>query len=263
MAELPYRAVFSDMDGTLLDREHRIPPRNRAAIARLQALGIPFCLASGRPFFSMLDYHRDIGGGDMISMNGALILDERQRPLRSVTFSDDELCHIQRFLPRNHPDFSINYYHYEDWFSDNAEHPSVYFEQRITGRTPRLDTQNLRSVHKILICADADSILALQHVLREALPGYGILRSHRCYLEVIHPESGKGNAMAFLAGRYGVPLSACIAFGDNDNDLDMFQRAGLAVAMDNAEDSVKAQAHRVTAAHHECGFADIIDSCFP
>lgn len=258
-----YRAVFSDMDGTLLDREHRIPPRNRAAIARLQRRGIPFVLASGRPSFSMLAYHRDIGAADMISMNGALIFDQNDRVLRSVALEREQVQAVQAVLPRGDSRFAINYYHYLDWFTDHPAHDSVQFERRLTGREPRTDCQHLRGAHKIMICGDADDILALQHVLRHELPGFDIYRSHRCYLEVMHPDSGKGNAMAFLAERYGIALHACIALGDNDNDIGMLRRAGLAVAMANAEDGVKAHADLVAAAHYDCGFADIIDVYFP
>lgn len=258
-----YRAVFSDMDGTLLDREHRIPERNRAAIARLQARGIPFVLASGRPSFSMLAYHRDIGAADMVSMNGALIFDKDDRILRSVPLGSELFHHAQTLLPRDDPRFAINYYHHLDWFTDHPEHDSVQFERRITGRDPRTDRHNLRDAHKIMICGDGDDILSLQTELRHELPMLDVYRSHRCYLEVMHPDSGKGKAMAFLAERYDIPLDACIALGDNDNDISMLRRAGLAVVMDNAEDSIKAHADIIAAAHYDCGFADIIDTYFP
>ena len=110
-----------------------------------------------------------------------------------------------------------------------------------------------------MISGTAEDILTLQNTLRAELTGLDIYRSHRCYLEIMHPQSGKGKAMAFLAERYGIPLSACIALGDNDNDIGMLRRAGLAVVMDNAEDSVKSHAHIIAAPHHQSGFADIIE----
>ena len=110
-----------------------------------------------------------------------------------------------------------------------------------------------------MISGTAEDILTLQNTLRAELTGLDIYRSHRCYLEIMYPQSGKGKAMAFLAERYGIPLSACIALGDNDNDIGMLRRAGLAVVMDNAEDSVKSHAHIIAAPHHQSGFADIIE----
>ena len=255
----PYQAVFSDMDGTLLDREHRIPPRNLAAIAYLRTRGIPFVLASGRPSYSMRRYHQDIDGGDMICLNGAQVLDKHGNILRDTALDNEQIRAIRRVLPRGDQRYAIHYYHHLDWYTETPADSSVQFEKNITGREPRLDCDNLHHAHKIMISGTAEDILTLQNTLRAELTGLDIYRSHRCYLEIMHPQSGKGKAMAFLAERYGIPLSACIALGDNDNDIGMLRRAGLAVVMDNAEDSVKSHAHIIAAPHHQSGFADIIE----
>ena len=59
---MPYRAIFSDIDGTLLNREHRMSARTLAATRHVVALGIPFILVSARPPLAITPFTDAIGG---------------------------------------------------------------------------------------------------------------------------------------------------------------------------------------------------------
>ena len=73
----------------------------------------------------------------------------------------------------------------------------------------------------------------------------------------------KGNAVRFLEKYFGLKTEEVIAFGDNFNDLDMLEHAGLGVAMGNAPDEIKQAANRVTAGNNEDGLALILEEVFP
>jgi len=66
------------------------------------------------------------------------------------------------------------------------------------------------------------------------------------FINVLAPEVSKGKALTALASHLGVSLSEVMAIGDGTNDISLLSIAGLAVAMGNAPDEVKAVAHRVT-----------------
>ena len=77
--------------------------------------------------------------------------------------------------------------------------------------------------------------------------------------DFLPPDHNKGYALAWLANHYGLELAETLAIGDNSNDLDMLQTAGLGVAMQNASDLVKARADVVTGSNAEDGVAEALE----
>ena len=86
-----------------------------------------------------------------------------------------------------------------------------------------------------------------------------VLRSHELFTEVTSPNASKGNALAFLAERYGIPQAATIAVGDSDNDISMIRWAGLGVAIGNAAPEVIAAADCVAPSVFDDGLAAVIE----
>ena len=86
-----------------------------------------------------------------------------------------------------------------------------------------------------------------------------VSRSQPVYLDVTAMRANKGDALATLAGFLGVPLQQTAAMGDGGNDPAMFHRAGLSIAMGQAEEEVRRQADVVTGANTEDGAALAIE----
>ena len=78
------------------------------------------------------------------------------------------------------------------------------------------------------------------------------------YLEFTHKEATKGRALEYLANLKGIERESVIAIGDSYNDISMLQYAGLAIAMGNAPEEVKAHADYVTGINDEDGVAQAI-----
>jgi hydroxymethylpyrimidine pyrophosphatase-like HAD family hydrolase len=76
---------------------------------------------------------------------------------------------------------------------------------------------------------------------------------------VIPPGIDKGRLVELLAERLAVPQSEVLVLGDMENDLEMFRKAGFAVAMGNATDEVKGAAQATTLSNEEDGFAEAIE----
>ncbi len=74
-------------------------------------------------------------------------------------------------------------------------------------------------------------------------------------VELVQPGCSKGNRLAQWAASEGIAMEQVVAFGDNNNDISMFEQVGLAVAMGNAAPQIQSHAHRVTADHNEDGIA--------
>jgi len=99
-------------------------------------------------------------------------------------------------------------------------------------------------------------------VLREALHGKAsIARSQPYYIDITAPDLDKGTFVDALSHRLGMAREAIAVLGDMENDLAMFRKAGLSIAMGNASVDVKRQADYVTASNADDGFALAIERC--
>jgi hydroxymethylpyrimidine pyrophosphatase-like HAD family hydrolase len=85
-----------------------------------------------------------------------------------------------------------------------------------------------------------------------------IARSQPYYLDITHRLANKGDGIAALARAFGVALKEVAAFGDMPNDLPMFARAGLSVALGQAPGCVRAAASATAATNEQDGVADAI-----
>ncbi len=79
------------------------------------------------------------------------------------------------------------------------------------------------------------------------------------YLDITHPLANKGAALSEIATLLAVPLAEIAVIGDGGNDVAMFERSGLSIAMGNASAAVQAQADLVTASYDDEGFAKAIE----
>ena len=107
---------------------------------------------------------------------------------------------------------------------------------------------------------DHERLARLTESMQRALAGRAnVARSQPYYCDVMPPGIDKGRLVDLLAGRLGTPRSEILVLGDMENDLQMFRRAGFAVAMGNASEPVKRAAQAVTLSNEEDGFAVAIE----
>ena len=86
-----------------------------------------------------------------------------------------------------------------------------------------------------------------------------VARSQSYYLDITHPLANKGVALSEIARLLGVPLAEIAVIGDGGNDVAMFERSGLSIAMDNASPAVQRAANFVTDSNHDDGFANAVE----
>ena len=114
---------------------------------------------------------------------------------------------------------------------------------------------------KLVVVDDPATLDALKPELLAQFDGHlFIAKSLPYFLELASPEVSKGSGMAFLAERLGFTAARTVAFGDGENDLELLDWAGYAVAVENADDELKARADWVIPGPNEEGVAQVIEA---
>jgi hydroxymethylpyrimidine pyrophosphatase-like HAD family hydrolase len=85
-------------------------------------------------------------------------------------------------------------------------------------------------------------------------------RSQPYYLDVTHPDANKGHVVSVLSQVLSIPPTQIATIGDMPNDVLMFQKSGLSIAMGNASQEVQRQAQFVTTSNEEEGFAKAVEA---
>jgi hydroxymethylpyrimidine pyrophosphatase-like HAD family hydrolase len=152
----------------------------------------------------------------------------------------------------------------QDWLVRDAHGPYVGFEERTVGFQPTLVDnfgQSLDAANKIVGVSKEFEILAQrERDVRAALAGQAtVVRSQSYYLDITHPLANKGVALSEIARLLMVPLPEIATIGDGGNDIAMFQRSGLSIAMGNASPMVQRAADFVTDSNRDDGFANAIE----
>jgi Cof subfamily protein (haloacid dehalogenase superfamily) len=114
---------------------------------------------------------------------------------------------------------------------------------------------------KVMFVGDKEDIDRTELLLPEKIKARNeIMRSTPHFLEFLHPEASKGNAVMDLAARLGIAREEVMCIGDNGNDLSMIEAAGCGVAMGNAIPEIKAAADIITSTNNENGVAEAINN---
>jgi Cof subfamily protein (haloacid dehalogenase superfamily) len=255
--------VVSDVDGTLLTRDKTLTDGARRAARRLHEAGIGFTITSSRPA---------IGLGFLIEplaitlpvgpFNGSSTVDPQLKPI--------ELHLIPEAAARRSLDV-LNEFGVDIWLFTNdkwlTRHPDGEYvpnEKRAIKADPTIVgdfTPYLTAACKIVGSSSDEALLQrCEAAMKQALGAEATaVRSQSYYLDVTPPGHDKGTFVEAMARRLGISTEAVATIGDMQNDLAMFRKSGLSIAMGNATDDVKKVATHVTASNEEEGFAGAID----
>ncbi|MDQ7820244.1 MAG: Cof-type HAD-IIB family hydrolase [Armatimonadota bacterium] len=260
-----YRLVVADIDGTLVTSTREITPRVRAAVQAARRRGVRVCLATGRMWPSAEPYVRRLGADPPIILyNGGLVYDfATGTVLRRVPLDVDHARAVLDVL-REHPEVQPHLYVNDRVYT--ARPSEITDQYRRKDGIPVEVVGDLRAVlsappMKILIIGARPDLERVRARIRQLPRQIHTVFSEDTYLEVLPQGSSKGAALQWMARHLGIPLEQVVAVGDNLNDLEMIQVAGLGVAMGNAPADLKAAADVVTASNDEEGLAEVIERC--
>ena len=256
-------AVIADVDGTLVTDDKVLTTRAQAAVAKLHASGILFSIISSRPprglrmLLGPLAITTPVGGfnGGIIATRDLSVITEHLLASQAARRAVDTL---------NARGVQVWVFSGQDWLVRDPDGPYVPLEQRTVGFRPTIVEDfgaALDVTAKIVgVSKDFDLLERCERDVRVALTSSAsVARSQPYYLDITHPLANKGAAFSEIANLLGVPLSEIAAIGDGSNDVAMFERSGLSIAMGNASPQVQQAADFVTDSNSEDGFANAIE----
>ena len=259
----PVRLVVSDIDGTLVRHDKSLSDVVLAAVQRLQEAGVSFSLISARPTSGVLCIAAKLGlTGQMASFNGGTIVTSGG----DIVFADliDPAIAARTLTMFDHSGVKTWLFADGKWYARSTkgkyvarERKSANVEPVIVGSFDGL----IGRVDKIVaVSSDGPLIDKLdRQVAVELGAAATVSRSQTYYLDVTAPRGNKGDGVAALAVAFGFPLASVAVLGDQHNDLAMFARAGMSIAMGQASEGVRAAATHVSRSNEEDGVADAID----
>lgn len=261
--KLPIRLVIADVDGTLVTHEKVLTQRAIDAVAKLRAANILFAITSGRPpkgssmINDALHLTTPISG-----FNGGLVVNPDYSFLSGHFLAADVAKEALEKIRADGLDAWL--YTDADWFVTDANAPHVAREEWTVKFAPIVTSDfdsHLEHVVKIVgVSDDLDAVKRAEKDL-QAWGGTHISaeRSQPYYLDVTHPHATKGFVVLMLSGMYKVPAAQIATIGDMPNDVLMFEKSGMSIAMGNASEAVKKAATYVTDSCDDEGFANAME----
>jgi Cof subfamily protein (haloacid dehalogenase superfamily) len=258
------RLLLSDVDGTLVPHDKVLTPATLHAVQELREAGIHFALTSSRPPRGLQMYLAPLALTTPIAaFNGGMIVDTQNNVLEEHTIDDDVVPVIIGVLDDH--GVPVWVYRGQEWYVRDATGAHVQHEADVCQFQP-LTVANFDGVSdgvaKIVGATDDVDALTKARLAIESHVGARVsaTNSQSYYLDVTSPDANKGAVVDYLAQRFDISRDAIAAIGDAHNDVSMFERSGLSIAMGNAEDDVKASASNVTSSNEEDGFAHAVEN---
>jgi Cof subfamily protein (haloacid dehalogenase superfamily) len=256
------KLIAIDLDGTMLNREKKISKRTKQVLHKAMERGHHVVIATGRPPRASLMYYHELNlKTPIVNFNGALVhhaLDEawghHHFPLeREQAIKVLETCEtvgIHNVMVEVKDDFYLKNHDHEmiRLMGDGMEplgigHLPQLVQDHPTAMLIRPDHATLKQLREHLHLLHADII------------------EHRMWgapwnmIEIIKAGVSKATGLEVIAKDLGVDRENIVAFGDEDNDLEMIQYAGIGVAMGNAIAELKSVANHITDTNDNDGIA--------
>jgi Cof subfamily protein (haloacid dehalogenase superfamily) len=256
-------AVVSDVDGTLVRSDKSLAPQTIQAVGKLRAAGVSFAIISSRPPRGLTAVIERLGiAVPVAGFNGGVIASPDLSVIASHLIAPDVAQRAVELIDASGASAWV--FSGDEWFIRDRNGPRVTLEQKTVGFAPSEVgdfTSIIGTAAKIVAVSDEPALLTkLQHQVCQSLGhSANVVRSQAYYLDVTHPLANKGDALLDLARLMAVPPTNTAVIGDGENDIDMFARAGLSIAMGNAAEEVKEAANFVTTRNDDDGVAAAID----
>ena len=282
------KLIALDMDGTVLTSDKRVTEETIQAIRDAKAAGHLVMICSGRAHSALIPYLEEQGlsglpvsgsNGAVSCVDGEIIhqvkmdravvaqlfdwLDVNQYPFKLYT-------RIGTFGKAGYVELTKSEFELaQDEISKTPLRPGVHrvtiefaeqYEKKyptaIIGSLDEIATDN--EIFKIFVYTPRATKKQAFKAFLETLPNITVTSSYDDNIEVMAANGHKGTGLAQIAKYYNIPIENTIAIGDNFNDIQMLEVAGLSIAMENAEEKVKEICDVTTLTNDEDGVAHAI-----
>ncbi|SUC10905.1 Cof family protein [Pasteurella canis] len=245
MQKFPFRAIVSDLDGTLLNTNHVVGDFTIETLQKLAAKGVDIMLATGRNHTDLLPILKKINieNAVMITSNGA-----RAQDLQGNLLVRNYIPELTAFeimnLSFDRTRVCVNSYQGDDWFI-NIDVPQLRKYHQDSGfmyEVVDFAQHHGRATEKVFfIGREPQDLVQIETHLKTA---YGdstsITYSTPVCLEVMNQNVSKASALEQVLANRDYGMQQCIAFGDGMNDVQMLTQVGKGCVMGNADPRLKA-----------------------
>lgn len=285
-----YKLVAIDLDGTLLNSYGTISERNKNAINNAQKKGTKIVIASGRPLQSARSFANEVGADNyVICGNGSVLYDlkngqvlynkfiDKQKALKIIKICEENSIFYSIYTENLTIASSINY----NILFFNNENKKMTDDKKTNIKIINNIYQYVEespdiNILKITICdenaiifdgiirklreiKDID-VLDVEHMARKVITAGTEERTVEYhYTEITSKDVNKWYAIQKLAMNLDIKQEEIMTIGDNINDKEMIQNAGLGVIMQNSAPYMKEFANEVVSSNNEDGVAEALE----
>ncbi len=236
------RFIATDLDGTLLDGDRKLPEEIFPLISALYGRGILFAPASGRQYANLKALFAPVKDEVLFLCENGALVKYQGRTLHLTPIRDDLLKGALEEIgkiPRLHPVLCGTEHAYI------AGGTEKFRELAFEAYTNCVQTDSLESVigrEPVCKIAVFDELSAASHCIKllpQRLGGLRTILSGDVWCDVSAPEASKGAAVRRIREIFGFEKKECIAFGDHMNDYEMLSECGRAYVTENAYPPLK------------------------
>jgi Cof subfamily protein (haloacid dehalogenase superfamily) len=255
-----YKAVISDLDGTLLNSQHQVSAFTSSTLKTLVNNGVKFIVATGRHIIDVQGIRQTLGiECELITSNGALVSAADDSLLFQYTVAQ-EVAEDLISITQDCSSFDTNIYTRESWYIAREIPELLKFHQESGFLYTVADLSRLdkTGIHKFCFTGEHKALLDLE---RELLERYrseaSVVFSRENCLEVMAANVNKGHSAQEALSVFGLSINDAVAFGDGMNDYELLSMAAKGFLMSNATERLRRALpnHSVTGNCDEDGVA--------
>ncbi|SER63680.1 Cof-type HAD-IIB family hydrolase [Psychrobacillus sp. OK032] len=257
--------IVLDLDGTLLTDEKVISNKTKNTLLQAKEEGHEVMIATGRPYRSSEMYYKELGlTTPIVNFNGAFVHHPMNKSWQTV-HKPIELNVVKEVVE------AVESYSIKNMLAEVLDDVYLHYhdEQMMSAfalGNPNITTGDLRTFLQkdptsLLIHAEEDSVDLVRKHLRDV---HAEVIDHRRWgapwdvIEIVRHGLNKAVGLSHVSSYLNIPQERIIAFGDEDNDLEMIEYAGVGVAMGNAIKPLQNIANEITKTNNEDGIADFL-----
>lgn len=279
-----YKLVAIDLDGTLLNSYGEVSESTKDEIKKAIKNGVEVVLASGRPISSVEDLAEELQANHyLISGNGAIVFDIYKKEIVYDRFlSKEQVLNIVKICEENSIYYniytenevltkSLNYntlfYHSENMHKQEEKRTNINILTDVYDYILKSDNQKylkvtvcdqsqivFSSIIKKLRTLNDIDVLEVSHMSKKIIKsGTEEVLVEYCYTEITNKNVNKWTALKYIMNEMKIDRSEVVAIGDNINDKEMIEEAGLGVAMGNSTPAIKEIANVEVGTNNEEG----------
>lgn len=285
-----FKLMAIDLDGTLLNSTGEVSEGTKLALQNARAQGTEVVLASGRPISSTKTLALELGVDNyIISGNGSVVYDiQKDEIIYNKFLTKEQVLEIVRMCEEN--SFYYNIYTEEEVIAKSLNYNVLFYYKENVKKVEEKRThinivENVRryieesgNEHflKITVCDESKlifnsimrklkeienvDILEVEYMSKKRIKdGTDDVDIQYYYTEVTNQNVNKWSAIEFLMNKLGIKANEIVAIGDNLNDKEMIENAGLGVVMGNSNPKMKEIANVIVADNDSEGVMDAIN----